>query len=294
VNFVNLTNFDVKTNALPSANSTVVADVVIESGSKYAYVAGGYFGSGSSDIKKVDLGNGAVIRSVGFGLAQTLTAGGLGVESGYVYAVHYSSGDGRLKKYNYSLSLQKNVFLGGMPQALVVKNGDVYAANIDSYSYATNWIDIVPAAASASTRFFIPGIDPVSLALSDDGKTLYVQCAGNNGSICVITNADSADRGIITNIALGLGMSAYGKIRNCGGRIFFTTGVGLYELDTALFTVSQVALASTGVDDIDFDGTFLYLTSDWSANSGYILNFSDLSLYQTVAVAYGSGALYLK
>lgn len=292
---ISLTTWSVQADALPAANSAIMADIAVLPSVGRVYVGGGYFfGEGSSDIRGFSLtGNFAKTRFLGS--AHTIPSGGLTSEGNVLYAIHYSTaGTGRYLRLDPDLNVSVQLNIGGMPQALAVRNGHVCVANIDSYAYATNWIDIIPNGTGPAQRFVITNKDPLSIALSADGGTAYVLCAGtwgnNDGFIVVITNVASATRGV--KQAVPLGFNCYGKIAIANGRVFFTHWDGLYEFVPSNGTFALAALAGKSLNDIDFVDNKLYITTGWGGTEAFILNASTLAVERTLTAGGGMGAVY--
>jgi len=135
--------------------------------------------------------------------------------------------------------------------------------------------------------------DPVSLTLNDAGDALYVLCAGtssNNGYVAVITNIPNAPA-FKTNIALAF--NAYGKIKYYNGNIYFTGNNNLYKMSENSLSPSPVSSVSgKSLDDIDFDDTYIYITGGYGTTNSFILKQNDDSLYKTIKVNGGMGAIY--
>lgn len=294
---VSLITFQIYRNIMPEANSAVMADIAFLPDSKIAYIAGGYTSwnsEGSHDIKAFDLSSGTVRYTYNIGLGNTIPSGGLKEEANKIYTVFYSdSGNGKFIRLSSYLGLEKTISIGGMPQGLTVKDGNIFISCINDYSYATNWVSIIPSGYSTAERFFITNKNPVSSCLSSDGNTLYLLCAGdwglNYGSIVMITNILYPNRGI-KNV-YQLNDFILGKIIEINDRIFFTSSNGLYEYDPLLNNASIVALNGKNLNDIDFKDGLIYITSGWGGTECYILNFSTFEITKTLSVNGGMGAL---
>ena len=298
VSYVKPGDYSVSQNVLPNANSAVMADILIND--KFAYFAGSYYnGEGSHDIRKIDLSSGYIVSLKDIGSGRIIPSGGIFFDNGNLYAISYSSSDGKVQIYDSALNLNQEISIGGMPQSIVAKNGNIYVANIDGYSYNTNWIDVVASGSSTSSRFILThngmtNKDPLSLTLNDVGDTLYVLCAGtwsgNNGYVAIITNIPNSPA-FKTNISLGF--NAYGKIKYHNGNIYFTGNNNLYKMSENALSPSPVSSVSgQSLDDIDFDNTYIYVTGGYGATTAFILRQSDDSLYKTINVNGGMGAIY--
>lgn len=294
-------SYTVTANVLTPGNSDIMADIHIVSRS--AYIMGGYASwnsSGSHDIKKVDLGgSGTLQKRYDFGAGRTITSGASAVyQEMKIFVAHYSSSDGKFQEFDLDLGANRTVNIGGNPQGLAVWNGDVFIANYDSYAYATNWIDVIRAGGSSSTRILLTNKNPKSISVSADGLRLYVLTGGtydmsynpnNDGSLIVMTNLTGT---LAIQKVIPLGINPSGTVREIGGIPYFTSFGGFYEIDLGGNTFSLKALSGKSLMDIDFDMEYIYLTGQYGTGEGFILKRSDFSTHQALTMNGGMGALY--
>ena len=277
----------------------------------YAYMGSGYFsGAGTSDVKKIALSDGSISCFLRY--RERTEHNGRGHSPGgrpdicrrlFAGATFNPPDTSTLHVLNAdNMTLNKSVSIGGMPQAVASKLGNIYSSVISSYFNGTSGacqpdLDCQTPGSSSPVNLVISDKDPLSLCISDDGSTLYALCAGTgigDGTISVITNLPDHP-GVMTSVSLGF--SSYGVIRMINGKVYFTSGNGLWMMDPATFSLLKVALPGRGLLDLQYDDYYLYVTGGYDDsynvnNKAYVLRQSDNVTVNSNSVKYGMGAVY--
>jgi len=157
------------------------------------------------------------------------------------------------------------------------------------FAYLTNWssntVTVLDIATNTVTATIAVGSDPVSVAVSPDGKFVYVANEDSN-TISVIATATNT-----VTATIGVGLAPLGVAVSPDGKFVYVTNTGSNTV-SVIATAGNTVTATVGVGSgpggvaVSPDGKFVYV-ANFSSNTVSVIATATSTVMATVGVGLG-------